>query len=381
MELGAASVILLSLCGLGVAYLIGAVFAVRRFSARAPETVHATPPVTVLKPLCGAEPELYENLRSFCEQDYPRYQIVFGVLDADDPAVAVVRRLIDEFPELDLTLVADSRSEGSNLKVATLEHVLDRADHDLLVIADSDIRVGPDYLSRIVQPLKEPEVGLVTCAFTARSAGGSWSRLRSMWFNYDFLPSVLVSRRIGLQIGCFGSTMALRGELLRHVGGLESLRDQLADDYALGVAVRRSGKRVVLSSYVVRSTISEPSFGSLILHELRWGRTLRSMAPLGYAGTVVTHPFVLALGLVAWTGFNWPALSMLGLALTFRLWLAREIARAWNLRPASLWLVPLRDMLSFVTFVASLWGSRVVWRQRHLRVASGGRLVTEQRSP
>jgi len=232
-----------------------------------------------------------------------------------------------------------------------------------------------------VQPLQNPEVGLVTCAFTARSAGGLWSRLRSMWFNYDFLPSVLVSRRIGLQIGCFGSTMALRGELLRHVGGLESLRDQLADDYALGAAVRRSGKRVVLSPYVVRSTISEPRLGSLILHELRWGRTLRSMAPLGYAGTFVTHPFVLALGLVALTGFNWPALSMLGLALTLRLWLAREIVRAWNVRPASLWLVPLRDMLSFITFVASLWGSRVVWRERHLRVSAGGRLVADQRSP
>ena len=159
------------------------------------------------------------------------------------------------------------------------------------------------------------------------------------------------------------------------------MRDQLADDYALGAAVRRLGLQVVLSSYVVKSTICEPTLGSLILHELRWGRTLRSMAPLGYAGSVITHPLALSTLLVALTGFGIPALSLWGLALAVRLWMTWEIARTSKIRPASLWLVPVRDLLSFLTFVMSLWGSRVVWRKRRLRVAAGGRLVAEQRSP
>jgi ceramide glucosyltransferase len=362
-------------------YLVLATLATRRFAARTALPATSQPAVTVLKPLCGNEPQLYDNLRSFCRQDYPKFQIVFGAGSADDPAVGVVQRLIAEHPDAELTLVCDEPVKGPNRKVGKLENMVTRAEHDVLVVADSDIRVDPGYLARIVRPLEDPAVGLVTCLFRGRPTDGFWSRFRAMWFNYDFFPSVLFSRWLGLQIGCFGSTMVLRRESLAAIGDFASIRDQLADDYALGAAVRRTGKRVVLCDDTVDSTIHETGFRSLSLHELRWGRTLRSVAPIGYAASVLGHPLALAALAALLGGFGTPSLFVLATALAVRLWMTREIDRSLGLPSTPVWLVPLRDALSFLTLFVSLWGTRVVWRKRSLRLAPGGRLVTDQRSP
>ena len=363
----------------GAAYLILAAIAVARFAGQRAAPNSSSEPVTVLKPLHGAEAGLYENLRSFCEQSLASYQVVFGVRDAADHAIAVVRRLIAEFPEKDLALVIDSRVLGTNLKVSNLENMLAVAKHEILVIADSDMLVTPNYLAAVTAPLSAPENGLVTCLYRGRPLAGLWPQLGAIHVNYGFLPSALVGEWTRPATACFGATMALRRATLREIGGFSPLRDQLADDYALGAAVRRLGKRIVLSPHLVDTVVSEQSFAALMRHELRWTRTIRLLAPLGYAASIITHPVALACVAVALSAFSpslfVPMAAVLALALTCRLAMVGVAARALRLPPVPLLLVPLRDLLSFAVFVVSFLGNSVRWRDRSFRVAADGRLV------
>jgi ceramide glucosyltransferase len=328
----------------------------------------------VLKPLYGEDPGLFENLRSFADQNYPAFQIVFGVREPGDPAAAIVERLIAERPAADLALVVDPAVRGANYKVSNLENMLPAAKHELLVIADSDMRVRPDYLADVTAPLADPAVGLVTCLYAGRPAGGPWSALGAMWVNYHFLPSAVVADRLGAADGCFGATMALRRETLKAAGGFAALRDQLADDHALGAAVRRLGRRLVLSPHVVDDILHEPDVAALLRHELRWARTIRSVAPGGYAASAVTHPFALSL-LAVLLGGGAPLPWLVAAAvLAVRVAMMRAVERALRLRPAVVWMVPLRDLLSFGVFVASFCGRKIAWRDRSFRLQADGRL-------
>jgi ceramide glucosyltransferase len=360
----------------GSAYTVLAAWAVRRFVQPRARRAGASPPVTVLKPLHGAEVELYENLRSFCVQHYERFQIIFGVRDEADPAIAVARRLIADLPEVDIALVVDPRVEGTNFKVSNLENMMGLAKHDIFVIADSDMHVAPDYLTEVTAPLAEPGIGLVTCLYRGRPVAGMCSRLGAMFVNHGFLPSALIGERLRPGDACFGATMALRRDIYDTIGGFARLRDQLADDYALGAAVRRIGKRVVLSSYLVDTVSAEASLGALIRHELRWARTIRSIAPLGFAASFITHGVMLGLIAALVGGFSAPTLAVLAIALACRLAMVRMVDRALKLRATPLWLVPVRDMLSFWVFIVSFLGNRVTWRNNAFRIAANGRLVT-----
>ena len=212
-------------------------------SERRPRRLANCPAVTILKPLHGLEPNLYANLAGFCAQDYPSpVQIVFGVDDPADPAIAVVRKLIADFPDRDLTLVINARRHGENRKVSNLINMARQALHEVLVVSDSDIVVAPDYLDHIVAALAQPGVGLVTCLYRGAAAAGIWSRLSAAAIDYHFLPNVLVGLKLGLAAPCFGSTIALRRKTLAEIGGFEAVADQLADDYALGALVRRAGQ-------------------------------------------------------------------------------------------------------------------------------------------
>lgn len=370
----------------GCLYLCYACRAVGKFANRTSPRAPARSPVTVLKPLRGEDAALAENLRSFCRQDYPAFQIVFGVADADDPAALVVRRLMAEFPAADLALVVDPRRNGINLKVANLRNMLPSARHELLVIADSDMRVAPDYLTTVTAPLVAPPVrgpatGLVTCLYRGVSGGGLWSDLACLHINHGFLPQAIVADALGIGAGCFGATMALKRTTLEAAGGLAALADMLADDYALGQAVRRLGLAVTLSPHLIDDIAAEPGLGALFAHELRWARTVRLAAPSGYAGSIVTYPVPLA-ALAAVLG-AWPvaAPAMLVLALFCRAVTARVIDRSLRLAPAPLWLLPLRDLLSFTVFVASFLGRSVAWRGRKFRVSSNGQLTPDGESP
>ena len=347
----------------GSAYALFAIWAARSFICRPrPAPLANCPPVTILKPLHGAEPDLYANLASFCRQDYPvPVQVLFGLSDSADPAATVVRRLIADFPDRDFDLVINARCHGANAKVSNLINMQPAARHEMIVIADSDIVVPPNYLANVMANLSQPGVGLATCPYRGVGATGIWSRLAAAGIDYQFLPNVLVGLKLGLATPCFGSTIALTKTTLTKLGGLQSVADQLADDYALGMAVRRVGLQVAIPPIIVTHVCAEQSLRELLLHEIRWARTIRAMDSLGFAGLAVTYAVPLALLGVILGGLT-PAASVLVVALACRFALQAELHRLLQLRNGIFWLGPIRDILSFVVFVASFFGRRVEWR-------------------
>ena len=360
------------------AYLVGTAVAAVRFARRATPSGPEPPPVSLLKPLHGAEPGLYENLRSFAQQDYPVVQMVLGVNDANDGALPVVQALIRDLPASDIALVLDPPVRGSNLKVANLENMLAAARHDILVISDSDMRVDRRYLGAVTAPLHDPRTGLVTCLYEGVSTGGIWSELGALHINFGFLPSALVAAELGIGHGCFGATIAMRRETLERIGGLARLRDELADDRRIGDAVRAQGLAVLLSRYVVEARVSEPSFTSLWQHELRWARTVRAITPAGFAGSVLTHPVALAALAAAASRFGLTSAILLVISCLLRWASALIIAGALAFTTARLWLLPVRDALSFAVFVASFFGRRVCWRDQLFHVDASGRMTVER---
>jgi ceramide glucosyltransferase len=386
-----ASLVCYVAAALGCLYALVAAYAVRRFVAAASDSPAAVfPAVTILKPLHGAEPNLRDNLARFCVQDYPgEVQIVFGVSDRADPAIEVVADIVAAFPDRDLDLVVNSRRHGSNRKISNLINMAARARHEVLVISDSDIVVDADYLKNIVASLERPGVGLVTCLYRgvaargARGASGAsgasgarnvWAKLAAAAIDYHFLPSVLVGLLFGLAAPCFGSTIAIRKETLAAIGGLQAVADQLADDYALGAAVRRAGLGVAIPAYIVGHDCTQSSAPALFRHELRWARTIRSVDPLGYAGTAITHALPLALlGLLL--GGMTPLAALVPVTFACRAVLQLELDRAFHLRKRFYWAGPLRDLVSFAIYVASFFGRGVEWRGHRYGVQADNTLA------
>jgi ceramide glucosyltransferase len=364
------------------AYLVGVAIAAVRF-ARCPLPVGAKQPaVSLLKPLHGDEPGLYENLRSFVEQDYPSVQLVLGANDTKDSALPVADKLIRDMLAADIALVVGAPVRGGNLKVANLENMLPAARHDILVISDSDMRVDRRYLGAVITLLCDPSTALVTCLYRGVSTGGVWSDLGALHINFGFLPSALLAAAIGIDRGCFGATIALRRDTLKRIGGFARVRDELADDQRIGEAVRALGP-VVLSRYLVEARVSEPSFAALWRHELRWARTVRTIAPAGFAGSVLTHAVAIAALGAAMTGFGLTSCVFLVISLVLRWATTGVIAGALGLTTAKLWLLPARDALSFAVFVASFFGRAVFWRGQLIQVEPSGRMssVDGDRAP
>ncbi len=360
---------------LGSLYLLVAAATVREFARRVVPIPAEQPPVTVMKPLCGEEPELYDNLKSYCVQRYPAAQIVFGVQNPRDPAIALVRRLMADFPAADITLVVQPGWDAGNRKVANLENMLPAARHEVLIMADADIRVGPDYIASLVGALSQPEVGLVTCLYRGRASAEFWSRLAALHINHGFLPQAVVAEALSAGSGCFGATVAMRKDTLRAIGGFAAFSDVLADDHAFGEAVRALGLRVVLSSYLVDNVVAERGFRSLFRHELRWARTIRTLAPTGFVGSFVTHPLMLVLLANLLTGWSESGAALFAWVVLCRWIMARATETALNLPRSPPWLVPVRDFLSFAVFVTSFFTRTVEWRDQRLRIGPGGHLA------
>ncbi len=332
------------------------------------------PPVTILKPLCGAEHELYESLRSFCVQDHPRYQIVFGVCDPDDPAIGVVARLMGEFPAIDMDIAVDRRQHGSSRKVSNLINMMPLARHDLLVLSDSDVRVGRDYLARVSAPLADPGVGIVTCCYSGRPRRGLWSLLGSLFIDDWFTPSVRVAAMFGSRAFAFGATIAIRRQVLRRIGGFGAIANQLADDYRLGEMTRSLGLRTVLSEVVVETCVDEPTFGELIRHELRWLRTIRIVRPVGYSLSFVTFGVPVAAAGCLLAGCGRPAVTLLALPALARILLHLRV-RGADAPSGHRWLLPLlplRDALSLSLWIWGFATRRVQWRDDSFTVARDG---------
>lgn len=331
----------------------------------------APTPVSVLKPLCGAEPHLERNLATLCRQTHPCYQLVFGVRDPDDPAAAVVARLARRFPGLDLRLVVDPRVHGGNLKVSNLINMTAAARHPWLVLADSDIAVGPDYLERVSAPLADPGTGIVTCLYRGVAAAGFWSRLGVLFIDTWFAPSVGVASRGGGSAFGFGATIALRAETLRGIGGFEVLKDRLADDFWLGELTRRQGLATVLSDLEVSTDVTERSLAQLWTRERRWMQTIRALNPPGYAFCFITFTLpMLALGVwLAPAPWNW-ALALPGVGARLLLhWRAQPGRVALPLALLlALPLALLRDCLLLAEWLSAFAGTTTRWRGHRLRV-------------
>ncbi len=359
------------IAGLGcVQAIVGAVL-VRRFGHRRTRSARAAalPPVTVLKPLHGDEPLLEAALASFCVQDYPGMQIVFGVQSRNDPAIALVARLRDRFPDLDIDLVVDGTPHGTNHKVANLINMLPLARHELLVLSDSDIHAEPSYLRRVVEALDQPGIGLVTTLYGGRPASGTLSRrLGAGQVNHSFMPGVLMSRLLGRQ-DCLGATMAIRRATLEAIGGLPALSAHIADDSALGQLVRRAGQSIAIADTLTVTTIGEASLRELFSHELRWGRTVCSVEPIGYTASAIQLPLfwatlpVLLTPLSAW---SWAVLALVWLVRAGTASVIDRVLGGGATLPAA-WL-PLRDWLSAAVMLGSLTGRRVAWRGQTLQL-------------
>jgi ceramide glucosyltransferase len=372
---------LASLCvaaaALGCIYLLTSCVALSTFAARRGATAYTPVPVTILKPLRGAEPCLSRRLSSFCRQAYSApVQVICGVQDRADPAVAIARLLAASPDAPPFDLVIDGRAHGSNPKISNLINMLPAAQHDVLVMADSDMEVGPDYLARIVAELQQPGVGAVTCLYHGVPLSGRWSRHAALGINTHFLPNVVTALTLRLARPCFGSTIAISRSMLARIGGLATFADHLADDYEIGQAVRTAGHAVATPPFTVGHACFHERFRGLVAHELRAARTVRSIAPLGYAGAILTHPFALALIGTGLGGHH--ALFVAAVALACRAALCAWVERAFGLPPQPYWQIPSRDLLSFGVYIWSFFGMRVQWRGLRYRVAADGSLLSDR---
>jgi ceramide glucosyltransferase len=338
------------------------------------QPLQSMPSVTIFKPLCGAEPETYECLRSFCDQDYPEFQVVFGVADANDPVLSIVERLKNEFPHREIRVAVDRRQHGNSRKVSNLVNMMPLARHEVFVISDSDVRVGRDYLARVVAPLVNTDVGIVTCPYRGIPRPGLWSLLGSQFINEWFIPSVRVAALGGSRSFASGVTIAISRRVLSRIGGFMAIADQLADDYRLGELTRRLGLRTVLSDVVVETSVVEGSFAELVRHELRWLRTIRIVSPFGYAFSFITFGVPVAAMGALLAGGAASAVAMLAVTAAARI-LMHLRTRTQGSSALQVVVLPLRDLLSVVLWSWSFVTRRVHWRNDHYLVTRDGSVM------
>jgi ceramide glucosyltransferase len=366
-ELCAAGVVL------GVLYNVTAAILVLRFPRPTGPARGSYPAVTILKPLHGNEPGLFWRLASFCRQDYPSpVQMVCGTQSDNDPAIDVVKLLATTQASAQVDLRMDAREHGTNRKVSNLINMQAGAHHDVVMISDSDIVVEPEFLSRAISELQAPGVGGVSCAYFGIAAGGIWAKLSALYINTQFLPNVVTALTFDAARPCFGAAILMRRYMLDRIGGLGTFADELADDFAIGRSIRATGYRVVIPRFAVGHVCFEREFRSFWERQMRSARTIRSIDPVGYVGTIFMHPFALAL-LAAMIGMPHPAL-MVATAVACRVVLCSCVERAFGLSRQPYWLVPLHDLISFAVFVSSFLGSAVVWRGHSYHVLADGAL-------
>ncbi|GAA0526857.1 ceramide glucosyltransferase [Rhizomicrobium palustre] len=370
--------ILAAFAGAGYA-LVAAGFA-GRFKASAIAPLTEYPSITILKPLHGDEPGLEENLASFFVQDYPApFEIVFGVQDPNDAALAVVERLKARFPNINTITVVDGARAGTNPKVANLLNMEKAIRHQVIVLSDADIAVEADYLRRIASALAPEDVGGVTCLYTGFAAAGRVSQLSAMGASYQFLPNVIMGLGLKMAQPCFGSTIAFKRSLFESWGGFLPFKDQLADDHAMGMAVRNAGLILAIPPFAVRHAAVETGWGEWFTHELRWMRTIRTVDPGGHAGSFITHAFPLSLlglivALAAQSGPLDAAWGAVVATLLARVMLKWRLDAIFGKPAGPFWLLPFRDVFSFCVFLTSLFGGAVVWQNERLAVLKDGAL-------
>lgn len=332
------------------------------------------PPVSILKPACGRDYELLQNLTSFCRQDYGRYEIIVGVESLDDPAVEDVQELKRSFPQIPIKLVV-GKLVGANRKVSLLHSMVAEASYDVLVISDSDIRVGRDYLKTVVTPMADPEVGLVTCPYVGDKALSPWARLEALHMGGLFLPSTVVAWRLGV-VFALGATVVIRKKDLEAVGGFKSFADYLADDFQIGYRVASIGLKPVLSTYAVRSVLGHTTLADEWYREVRWARCQRVSRPLEYPGILLTLTVFLSALFFVFDDFSPWSQQVLLVSLIIRYltcWYVADVVGDKESKQ-SLHLLPLREILSAVVWLYGSFGRRIAWRGKEYVLEREGRM-------
>jgi ceramide glucosyltransferase len=331
------------------------------------------PTLSILKPLHGLDEGLEENLRSFFAQDYPAFEILFAVESEEDRAAPVARRLIAEHPEIPARLIICGASPLPNAKVHSLRGMLAEAGHELIVMADSDVRVTPEFLGVVAAEMSGPNVALVTCPYRAVAGKSFWSRLEAIGLNTEFIAGVLVARMLGGMDFALGPTIVTRKAHLEEIGGLAELQQYLAEDFVMGNRLAQRGRQVVLSSCTVEHRIGSQTLGPNLSHRLRWNRSTRRSRPAGYAGQLFTHPLPLALALALWSPGWWPlAIGAIGLWYTAA-WRTSKAIQA----SISYIGLPVQDLLSFAMWTAGFFGREITWRTRRFTIDRLGRFQPE----
>ena len=373
----AAEAVLATVCVTAIVYYAFAIHAARAFFRRTPRRLDGPfPPVTVLKPLRGLDQEAYRNFASFCRQDYPEFQVVFGADDPSELALDVARAIARDFPHVDVSIVVGQSTAAANPKIGNLSGMLSAAKHPVLLVSDSDIRVGPSHLRTMVQPLSDPRVGVVTCLYSSQAQGLA-GELDALSLSTEFQPSVLVARQLEGITFAMGSGICIRRSVLEEIGGFDAIADYLADDYFLGNLPSRAGHAVELANHVVEHRLGTESLTGLIHHQIRWNRGTRAARPWGYAGLLFTHGVPAAMLLPLAAAGSPAAWALAAATLTARLTMAWYVAVRRLRDPVArraLWLVPLRDLLGFALWIAAYLGRTIVWRGQRFRLGEDGRL-------
>jgi ceramide glucosyltransferase len=367
------TIILLALLAGALVYSALTVIAALRYLAVRPLELRSPEPMSVLKPLSGLDADLESNLRTFFEQDYPSFEILFAVREPEDPAVAVVEKLRQEYPNVPSRLLITGEPTYPNAKVFSLDRMLHASAYDLLVMSDSDIRVTPTMLRTIAAEFQDPKLGIATCPYRAVAGKSFWSRIEAIGMNTDFLAGILVARMLEGMRFAVGPTIAARRRTLESIGGFERLKDYLAEDFVMGKFAAEAGHGVGLSSYVVEHHIgASPGFRENAAHRIRWTRSTRRSRPAGYLGQLFTMPVPLALLVTIWNLSWWPVLLVTLAIRGVAAWTVAELVL--HARPNWL-LLPLEDIAGFCFWIAGFFGNTIVWRGRHYRLESDGRFT------
>jgi ceramide glucosyltransferase len=363
---------------LGAVYLVTDIAAILMLRPGAAGAPYPTTPVSVLVPLCGAEPGLYERLEALVLQDYAgAVQLVCVAADAADPALAVARALRERHPDSRIAIVADPDTQGPNRKISNLINAMQAVEHDAIVMLDSDILVDQGYLRRVIAALEQPGVGAATNLYHGVSGDSVWAALSALSINAQFVPSVIFALRFRMAEPCFGATIAISRAFLESLGGLAAFADRLQDDYAIGMAVRAAGREIAIITETVGHVCAESSAGSFLDTQLRVAHTIRAIAPSGYAGSVITQPFAPAM-LAAILMHNAAGAALLAVVAALRVAQTHAVQRVFDLPPQRYHLLPLSDLLTFMAYVAAFFTRDVVWRGERYRLSAGGRLTPRE---
>jgi ceramide glucosyltransferase len=349
------------------------IVAAARYHAVRPPALAEITPISVLKPLAGVDDGLEENLRSFFEQDYPSFEMLFSVRTAADPAVPVVEGLRAAYPAVPSQLIVTGEPPYANHKVYSLALMMSAARHDLLVMADSDIRVAGDMLRTVAAEFQDPRLGLATCPYRAVPGRSFWNTLEAIGLNTEFLGGVLVARMLDGMKFALGPTIVARRATLEAIGGFEAVREFLAEDFVMGKLAAEKGHGVILSSFVIEHRIGAQRLVANLKHRLRWNRSTRRSRPAGYVGQLLTMPLPLAVGLwIAQPGW-W---GLAALAIVIRAvagWATAGLVLRDRLTARLFWLVPLQDFLSLFMWVGGFFGNTIMWRGRKYYLRPDGR--------